>query len=38
VEVDEQHRTGEPGDAIGDAVLQALPWLVDMPEQRRIEW
>jgi hypothetical protein len=36
VEVDEQHRAGEAGDLVGDAVLQALAPLVGVPEQRRI--
>ena len=38
VEVDEPHRAGEPGDRVGDAVLEALPPLVGVLEQRRIDW
>jgi hypothetical protein len=37
VEVDELHRPGEPGDLVGDPVLQALAALLGVLEQRRID-
>ena len=37
VEIDEQHRPGEAGDLVGDAVLQALPAFLSMLEQMEAE-
>ena len=37
VEVDEQHRAGEAGDLVGDAVLQALAALFGVLQQRRVD-
>jgi hypothetical protein len=38
VDVDELDRTGEAGDLVGDPVLQALPALLGVPQQRRVDW
>jgi hypothetical protein len=36
VDVDEQHRPGERGDAVGDSVLDALRLLVRVADERGI--
>src|SRR6266511_1356288 len=38
VDVHELHRPGEPGDLVGDAVLDVLRSLLGLLEQRRIDW